>query len=48
MHTAITRDLSRFLPPDVMRAHTEEGFRPFMHALQLQFAELREMGVSLP
>jgi predicted nucleotidyltransferase component of viral defense system len=48
LQTAIQNDLSRFLPPDVMNVHAEEGFRSFLHALELQFAELKEMGVSLP
>jgi predicted nucleotidyltransferase component of viral defense system len=48
LQTAIQQDLSRFLPSDVMHVHSEEGFRSFLQALQLQFAEMKEMGISLP
>lgn len=47
LQTAIQHDLSRFLPPDVMRVHAEEGYDSFLHILAEQFAELKEMGIPL-
>ena len=45
---AIENDLGRFLPPEVMAACRNDGYRPFLNALKGLFRELRESGAEIP
>ena len=38
----------RFLPPEVMTACRNDGYRPFLDAVKGLFRELRERGVVIP
>lgn len=48
MTTAISQDLSRFLPPDVFDVQRKESFDAYIRAVQSLFKELRKKGVRLP
>lgn len=48
MKTAIERDLFRFLPPEVLAVHREEGFAVFLEAVRILFRDVQEKGVALP
>jgi predicted nucleotidyltransferase component of viral defense system len=48
LRDAIENDLGRFLPPEVMTACRNDGYRPFLDAVQGLFRELRESGVVIP
>ena len=48
LQEAIENDLGRFLPPEVMAACRNDGYRPFLDALKGLFRELRETGVVIP
>jgi predicted nucleotidyltransferase component of viral defense system len=45
---AVERDLSRFLPPDVLDIHRQDGFRELLEAVRHLALELRNKGVALP
>lgn len=48
LQQAMDNDLSRFLSPEVMAACRNDGYRPFLTALQGLFRELRESGTVIP
>jgi len=48
MTTAISQDLSRFLPPNAFDVHRKESFDAYIQAVQSLFKELRNKGVRLP
>ena len=48
MTTAISQDLSRFLPPDVFEIQRKESFDAYMGAVQLLFKELKKKGMRRP
>jgi hypothetical protein len=48
MASAITTDLSRFLPPEALSVHNADGFSSFLNELQTLFAELKKTEVALP
>ena len=48
LQEAIVNDLGRFLPPEVMAACRNDGYRPFLDAVKGLFRELREAGVGIP
>ena len=48
MKAAIEHDLFRFLPPEVLAVHREEGFAVFLEAVRILFRDVQEKGVSLP
>lgn len=45
---SIENDLGRFLPPDVMTACRNDGYRPFLDAVKGLCCELLETGVVIP
>jgi predicted nucleotidyltransferase component of viral defense system len=47
LRDAIENDLGRFLPPEVMTTCRNDGYRPFLDAVQGLFRELRESGVVI-
>ncbi len=47
MTTAISQDLSRFLPPDVFEIQRKESFDAYMSAVQSLFKELNKKGMRL-
>jgi predicted nucleotidyltransferase component of viral defense system len=48
MRDAMDKDLSRFLPPDVLEIYRKEGYAVFLETVRLLFMELKEKGVLLP
>lgn len=48
LRAAIEQDLGRFLAPEVMAACRNDGYRPFLDAVQGLFADLRASGVVIP
>jgi len=48
LQTAIDRDLSRFLPPEVLTVHRRDGYTVFLEAVRSLFSELKTKGVRLP
>jgi len=48
MTTAISQDLSRFLPPDAFNVQRKESFSAYIKAVQSLFKELKNKGVRLP
>jgi len=48
MRDAIDQDLSRFLPPAVLKIHRESGYAVYLEAVRVLFKELKEKGVRLP
>ncbi|KQC07151.1 MAG: hypothetical protein APR62_06810 [Smithella sp. SDB] len=48
MTTAISQDLSRFLPPDAFEVQRKESFDAYIRTVQSLFKELKNKGVRLP
>jgi hypothetical protein len=48
MTTAISQDLSRFLPSDVFEVQRKGSFDAYIGAVQSLFKELKDKGVRLP
>jgi predicted nucleotidyltransferase component of viral defense system len=48
LRAAIEQDLGRFLAPEVMTACRNDGYRPFLAAVQGLFAELHTSGTVVP
>jgi len=45
---AIENDLSRFLPPEVLEVHRQDGYHEFLAAVRHLAEEVRSKGVTLP
>ena len=48
MREAIEKDLSRFLPPEVLAVHQAEKYKTFLDAARFVFEQLKDKGVRLP
>lgn len=44
MIEAIEQDLLRFLPPEILDVHRNEGFAGFLDAIRSLFTDLKEKG----
>ena len=48
MREAIERDLSRFLPPDVLAVHRANKYNAFLESVSSIFSEIKAKGVRIP